>query len=465
MKELIKRGIAFVKNNPTIIYSLALIFVVNGALFLNSYVILNRFGANLDKTLRTKAVLAEDIFSVVANDYFADVSKNEAILKESISRIQGSDPEIVEMNIYNTNISDGIYVPVVSSKSTLNVNVNSNEANNDKITQNAIKFAISIDDAFAYLSNRNGERYWNVVKAVRKDSVVVGVISLKLSIAENDALVRKTILQVYALTLGAMVIVLLLIFNHIRLFSFEIRAKKLEEIDKMKDDFISMASHELKSPLTAIRGYTELLEDAIHQDSLGSEKGLMQKKYISNITVSVNRLKTLVDDLLDVSRIEQNRLPMDLKELDLAEIVLCISDEMSVLAKEKGLVLKHDIAEVSTVLADSERLKQIVVNLISNAIKYTFRGEVTVQIKEKNDVVLLIVADSGLGISAENMKNLFSKFYRVKNADTEGISGTGLGLWIAREIAQKMGGDLNVESIEGVGSHFTLTLKKINKSR
>jgi signal transduction histidine kinase len=303
-----------------------------------------------------------------------------------------------------------------------------------------------------------------VVKSIRaEDGTVKGVLLLKLSLAENDALVGKTIFQVYLLSLGAVFIVLLLVFNHIRLFAFEIKAKKLEEIDKMKDDFISMASHELKSPLTAISGYVELLTD-----TLATEEGLLenknqQKKYLNNIDISANRLKTLVEDLLDVSRIQQNRMPIVLEEVDLSKLVLELANEMKILASEKGLELKQNISEVAKVSVDPERLKQIVVNLLSNAIKYTPQGSVEIQIKEDEKNVFLVVADTGLGISAKNLEKLFSKFYRVKTENTAGISGTGLGLWIAREIAQKMGGDLTVESIEGVGSHFTLSLKKATK--
>jgi signal transduction histidine kinase len=289
---------------------------------------------------------------------------------------------------------------------------------------------------------------------------VKSILLLKLSLAENDALVQKTIFQVYLLSIGAMLIVLLLVFNHIRLFAFEVKAKKLEEIDKMKDDFISMASHELKSPLTAIRGYVELLADITKEEGAKTGKEAQQQKYLTNIDISVNRLRTLVEDLLDVSRIEQNRIPFEYREIDLAELVHAIAEEMKILANEKGLEMKESVAPLSKISVDPERLKQIVVNLISNAIKYTPKGTVEIQIKEDEKNVFLIVADTGLGISAENMKKLFSKFYRVETEHTMGISGTGLGLWIAREIAQKMGGDLKVESIEGVGSHFTLSLKK-----
>lgn len=459
MKELIKKGFFFIRNNPTIIYSLILIFVVVGALFANSYFILTRFQENLDKTLRTKAVLAENVIGVVAEDYFADLSQNKEILQQKISKIQENDPEIVEMTIYKTNIQKKEYSPIVSSKSVFYQQQDLVE--NKKILENAIGFALSVDDAFAYLSNDKGNRFWSVVKAVRSpDGSVGAVLLLKLSLAENDALVGKTIFQVYFFSVLAMVVVLLLVFNHIRLFSFEVKAKKLEEVDKMKDDFISMASHELRSPLTAIRGYIDLLADMIKDVAhLGSEKNL-QKKYLNNIEISVDRLNNLVEDLLDVSRLQQNRIPFELKEIDLNEIVHGIASEMKVLANEKGIELNEYITEVPNIKADPERVKQILVNLISNAIKYTPKGKVDIQIRTDEKMVYVVVADTGLGISAENMKNLFSKFYRVKTIETSQISGTGLGLWIAREIAQKMGGDIKVESIVGVGSHFVLELKK-----
>jgi signal transduction histidine kinase len=459
MRELINRSTTFIRNNPTIIFSLLLIIVVIGALFLNSYFILTRFQENSDKTLRTKAVLAEDVMGVAASDYFLDLVQYKDKLEDKIVQIQKRDPEIVEIAVYSADATSGEYSPLISSKSIDPQRLTTAET--EKISQRAIKFALSVDDAFAFISNVDGNRFWSVVKAVKgQDGQVKSILLLKLSLAENDALVQKTIFQVYLLSVGAMLIVLLLVFNHIRLFAFEVRAKKLEEIDKMKDDFISMASHELKSPLTAIRGYVELLADITKEEGVKTGREAQQQKYLTNIDISVNRLRTLVEDLLDVSRIEQNRIPFEYKEVDFAKIVLEIADEMKLLADEKGLEIKKNIADVAKVSVDPERLKQIVVNLISNAIKYTPKGTVEIQIKQDDENVFLIVADTGLGISAENMKKLFSKFYRVETEHTMGISGTGLGLWIAREIAQKMGGDLKVESIEGVGSHFTLILKK-----
>lgn len=459
MRRLFSSGIEFVKNNQTIISSLLLIFVVVGALFLNSYVTLSRFQENLDKILRGKAVMAQNIIEISAKEYFVNPARSGNELQAIFEKIKNEDSEISEIVLFAKNENDNEYAPVVQSKKD---DLNKGENEQAKlISENAKKFALSVDDAFAYLTNDNEIRHWNVVKAIRdSQGVVAGILLMKLSLAENDALVQKTITRVYLLSIGGVVLVLLLILNHLRLFSYEIKAKKLEEIDKMKDDFISMASHELKSPLTAIRGYAELLKDTFaekNKEEIENE----QKRYIENIDISTQRLGTLVEDLLDVSRIEQNRLPFDCKTIEMDKIVSDIEQEMKVMADQKELQLLNNIKGISKVEADPERVKQILINLVSNAIKYTPKGKVEIQGKEDEKWVYITVTDTGMGISAENLAQLFSKFYRIKNSETANISGTGLGLWISREIAQKMGGDLTVESIEGVGSHFTLKIKKI----
>lgn len=458
MNQLFRRGLYFIRGNLTILSSILLIFIVIGALFLNSYVTMSRFQDNLDRTLRSKAVLAENIIGVAAEDYFANLSGSAVEIQNKLTRIQQRDDEIAAINLFVFDEAKNEYLPVVQVEESSDGT--KKDPQDELIAQNARKFALSVDDAFAYLSSDGGTRYWNVAKSVRsKDGQPMGILQMKLSLSSSDALMEKTITQVYLLSLGAVIIVLLLVFNHLRLFAYEVKAKKLEEIDKMKDDFISMASHELKSPLTAISGYSELLSDTLSAKS-GENIAVAQRKYLGSIDILVQRLKALVEDLLDVSRIEQNRLPFDCKPNDLTPIVAGIVEEMSVIANEKKLQLKNNIADSLLVIADPERVKQILVNLLSNAIKYTPAGKVEITSKEDEKWAYITVADSGIGISAEHLEQLFSKFYRIKTTQTLNISGTGLGLWIAREVTEKMGGSLTVESIEGVGSHFTLKLKK-----
>ena len=171
-------------------------------------------------------------------------------------------------------------------------------------------------------------------------------------------------------------------------------------------------------------------------------------------------MSSLTEDILEVSRLEGGRIPFNITNIDPQEIIEKSIEEMKSQAIQKGLELKYSIHELAQIQADPERLKQILVNLLSNAIKYTPKGsiEVTAKIDEGKKNLLITVADTGLGISAEEQANLFQKFYRIKNEETKSISGTGLGLWITRELARKMKGDIILESMQGVGSHFTLRL-------
>ncbi|EKE25338.1 MAG: two-component sensor histidine kinase [uncultured bacterium] len=455
MKRLFKSGLDFVKGNRTIISSLLLIIVIVGTLFLNSYVTINRFQENVDKTLRGKAVMAENIMEVAAMDHLDNMSDD--LLKEKLEKIKAGDEEITQIILFSKD-SNGNLVPIFGAEDLSKSELDSSQSK--VMEENAKKFALSVNDAFAYLDFTGGVRHWNVTKSVRNEQGnIVGVLLMKLSLEESDALVEKSIIQVYLLSITAALVVLLLVLNHLRLFAFEVRARKLEEIDKMKEDFISMASHELKTPLTAISGYSELLSDSFSKKD-SEDLHMARMKYVTNIEISVDRLKNLVSDLLDVSRIQQDRFTFDLKPIDLSAIIAEVVREISVTAQQKNLKLINEIKGIPLVIADQEKLKQVLINLIGNAVKYTFQGKVEVQSREDEDWVYITVADTGIGISAENLQSLFSKFYRIKSEKTANISGTGLGLWIAKEIAERMGGALSVESIEGVGSHFTLKLKK-----
>jgi len=133
---------------------------------------------------------------------------------------------------------------------------------------------------------------------------------------------------------------------------------------------------------------------------------------------------------------------------------------MSIGAKNKNLNFSYTQTEIPFVKVDPDRVKQIIVNLLSNAVKYTKRGSIETTTKFDEKFVYFIFADTGIGMSAEQLKNLFGKFYRVSSTETKDISGSGLGLWISLQLAQRMGGDISAESIEGVGSHFTLKLPR-----
>lgn len=450
IREFIKKGIYFIRKNPTILYSFVLIVAVTGIIFFNSYYSLRKFESATDKLLHSKALLAEGVLK----SFSRDLINNASYLQSRMDEIKSNDSEIKDMAILRPG-DNGEGFSIVASTS-----LEENFKNQD--TFYAILW--SKEEAVAFLGYDEYGRYWNVSDIIRDASgKKIGIALLRLSLSEHDVFIQDIIKGVYLVMVMSLLVVLLLVANHARLFKYELKATKLEEVDKMKDDFISMASHELKSPLTAIKGYISLLEESLQSEKISEEESKSRLHYLQNMDISATRLRDLVEDLLEVSRLEQNRIPINSVDMDINGIVEAIADEMKISAEEKGLDMKNNFKAESAVFADPERVKQVVVNLLSNAIKYTPAGKVEIKGKEDHKYVYITVADTGMGMSAENMKGLFSKFYRIRNDGTSKISGTGLGLWISREIALKMGGDLTVESIEGVGSHFTLKLKRVPK--
>jgi signal transduction histidine kinase len=442
------------KNN-IIIYSVSLIIVIVTVIFFNTYYFVDKFESVSDRLLQNSAVLAEDVLGIMINDIDGDTET----LKRKITQIKAQDEEILNITILKPS----------DEKESFDV-VTSTDELEEGVTLDNELFALAWhnEEGIAVLDKEGSERFWKIVKPIKQEGEQVGLVEMHISLEKNDIFINKAIRQIYIVTVIVLCIVLLLIINHMNMFKYVLKSKKLEEIDEMKDNFISMASHELKSPLTAISGYAELLKDSVSNNCQNEEIQEKELKYINNIDISAERLKNLVEDILEVSRIEQGSMKIEMKNINITDIINNTIEQASVNAENKNLKLVFEDKEKYTgllVYADETRVQQIIINLISNAIKYTPQGSVKIFIKEDKKYVDIIVEDTGMGISAENLKNLFEKFYRIKNQKTEKISGTGLGLWISKELARKMDGDLTVESMEGVGSHFILRLRQMKKSK
>lgn len=221
------------------------------------------------------------------------------------------------------------------------------------------------------------------------------------------------------------------------------------ELENMKNDFVSMAAHELRTPLTAVRGYLEL---ASHETD--------SRMFVGKALKDVNELSGLVNNLLDVTRIERGTLMLDMGKVDLAECVSHAIEDTHFLANDRKITLSYDgPVDGKYVTGDYIALREIINNLLTNAVKYTRSGgQVWVHFGEVNQTYVVEVKDNGVGIAKEAQKYLFNKFYRVRG-DLEGASnGTGLGLYIAQSIATRHNGTITVKSEENKGSTFILTL-------
>lgn len=225
---------------------------------------------------------------------------------------------------------------------------------------------------------------------------------------------------------------------------------KLKKQNEQKDQFISIAAHELKTPLSAIHGFSDLLMKSSKE--LGPEK---TSDYLGIISKESIRLSTLVTDILDLSRVDLGTVKYDMKEINLRSVLSNASKSIEMQMKEKGLKFETEInRNLPKIAVDENKFTQILINLLTNAMKYTLKGTVVFKAYNDNNSLHLIFKDTGIGMSKEGMKHLFERFYRVETEVTKSIPGSGLGLSLCKEYAEAMGGKIWVESEAGKGSTF-----------
>ena len=235
------------------------------------------------------------------------------------------------------------------------------------------------------------------------------------------------------------------------------RTQELREESLAKSQILSTVTHELKTPLTSIVGYADRM--LLRRDTVGplNER---QERYMENVQEEAHRLKTLIDDLLDTSRIESGSLELKLTELDVQrEIEHAINSLRDQFAGKQIETQRNIPTDIVPVRADHLRLSQIIINLLTNAYKYSAEGtKVTIAAQQQGALVQIDVSDTGIGMSDADQARLFTKFFRADNTSTRRESGTGLGLFITRHLVEAQGGSIWVESQEGKGSTFSFTV-------
>jgi signal transduction histidine kinase/DNA-binding response OmpR family regulator/HAMP domain-containing protein len=229
---------------------------------------------------------------------------------------------------------------------------------------------------------------------------------------------------------------------------------ELEKAYRVKSDFLSSMSHELRTPLNSIIGFSSVLlgptGDPITPD---------QRMALGKVLKNGQHLLQLINDILDLSKIESGRMSLSVESDDAISVVSSCTMIVEQLIKQKGLQLTQDIQpNLPTLVTDIVKIRQIIVNLLSNAAKFTEKGEINIRVREHNGLISFSVKDSGIGIEKKNFNLVFEEFQQVDNSSTRKYKGTGLGLPIARKLARLLGGDLTVDSEYGKGSTFTLTI-------
>jgi CheY-like chemotaxis protein/anti-sigma regulatory factor (Ser/Thr protein kinase) len=223
--------------------------------------------------------------------------------------------------------------------------------------------------------------------------------------------------------------------------------------ERLKDEFVATVSHELRTPLTALRGHIELVLDG----DAGPVTDL-QRRFLEIATQGADRLGALINDLLDVARIEAGKVQLRRELVDLAEVLREVAATFRNEAERRGLTLRENLGSLPPLVGDRARLVQVFGNLVSNAIKYTTKGEVAIEARPVYGAVEVLVRDTGIGMAPENQRQLFTRFYRGRDPAGPDPGGTGLGLVIAKGIVEGHGGTIAVESERGAGTTLRVAL-------
>lgn len=242
----------------------------------------------------------------------------------------------------------------------------------------------------------------------------------------------------------------------VRTAELEEAMERAKEADRIKSAFLATMSHELRTPLNSIIGFTGIL-----LQELAGKLNDEQKKQMGMVQNSARHLLTLINDILDISKIEARQFDLSISQFDIRDSVEKTINIISPMAVTKGLKVNLICNHCDTVIyTDQRRLEQVLLNLLSNAVKFTEKGKVTLEFKEEEGSYLLIVSDTGIGISRDDLQNIFVPFRQVDTGLSRKYEGTGLGLAITKRIVELMGGIITVDSNIGQGSTFTVMLPK-----
>ncbi len=445
-KNTIKNNIKNFIEHP----QLWLTVLVTVAIFFSYIYIANRF-INIardaqDELVNIRIGALHDAFVPLAGVLFDE----QEVLRKHMKNIASINPTITDFFIVEHDDPAGLW----------NISVATDEDSEDT---SLLGYDRSLELAEARPGNsftveeiRSGERYFRTSRAIINDQgTVEAVVVTRQAMSATDKRIENDIQKSVFVLLLVLLFLLLLFFRHARIIDYAILYKKLKEVDSMKDDFISMASHELRTPLTSIRGYADILKTDAEITSPDV------RKLLDRIDISAKQLDQLIADILDVSRLEQGRLEINMHKVNTTGIIASVCDSLRAPAESKGLKMVLNLETVAKVNVDEKRLRQIVTNLLGNAIKYTHQGKITVSTRVDGGVFELRISDTGIGMTADEQKELFGKFWRASGDDVRKQKGTGLGLWITKQLVEQMGGKISVDSIKGAGSDFVVRFREV----
>lgn len=350
-------------------------------------------------------------------DEFGEIAQYLNVLSSELEEnIKSYDKEKAEINTILSSIEEGVLV--INSDGLITLY--------NQVFENIIK---EID-----IINKH---YWEVVKNIEIVDFIKNILKTK-EIQKKEIYIKNKnylIKGFYLKTINEFV------------FTF-FDTSSIKKIEEVKRDFVRDASHELKTPLTAIKGFVETLEEEVEE-----------KKYIEIIKRNVDRMINIINDLITLSKLEDKDVVLEISEFDFIEMINNVIKIFSNKIKERNLKIKIDTDNYNTkIKGDPYKLEQVFINLIDNAIKYTEEGGININYYLKEDNAVIEIIDTGIGIPEEHLDRIFERFYVVNKSRSKELGGTGLGLSIVKHIITLHNGKIEVESEVGKGSKFIITI-------
>jgi signal transduction histidine kinase len=310
------------------------------------------------------------------------------------------------------------------------------------------------EETFVIPYVKDGVRMWQSLHLVRVAGFPNHYIFVETSLEHLDQLLAERVRTAYYWLVAILMTILFLLVRHVRLIDYSYLYREAKKANETKDLFTNMIAHELRAPLTAIRGYGSMIRERAGVDAATQHNA-------QEIESAAGRLVTIVSDLLDIARIQSGKMEITREQVHLSGLIRSVTEALHPGAVEKHIQLKVEDMDGSVMVrSDEKRLFQVFTNVLSNAIKYTKEGTITIALSASSDRVEIRVKDTGMGISASDQQKMFAPFFRVEGKDTASITGTGLGLWVTKQLVELMEGSVGVESIKGIGTHVVITLPK-----
>lgn len=435
------------REKREIIYSIVILIMVPLLMVGNTLLFYSSVRKLYNEDIRRKADLLN---SVMAEVLRSDIKANNAdLIKQKLGSIKKQQPEMIHLAVY------------VQKDNTINSLAWSDDLDEHVSSATSLQVQIVFEKKqavakFEKIETSHGvTQVWTVTSPLidQTTNKVVAVVGSSMSTADSDELIASILNMPLIFGIVSVVVVMALLFRHLRFVEYARLLARQREINQTMNDFLSVATHELKAPTTIIKGY---IANAMDDSSNPLAESTRQQLGVA--LAQTDRLNALVQDLLNVSRIEQGRVEYHLQMVKIADVLSPIIQSYQLIAKEKNITINYQADRSLMVYADAGRVQEIFTNLIDNAVKYSTHGTVDIKHQVNGQLVSTIVRDTGIGMSTEQRKRLFQRFYRVQDEQTKNIGGTGLGLWIIKQYVENMNGTIEVDSMAGVGSQFTVNL-------